>query len=1162
MTPTPPSQPTPPDRPPVSNDRGDDSSTVDLPLVPPTPVGDATADCPGFIALESIAAGGERSSTLPRQVITHVAGCHRCRTIVDEILENNRFLAGVGQDLTDSSATALLFEEREAEPPVAADEVPGYRIEGPIKRGAQGVVYKATQLRTGRDVAIKMLAWGASVRQRSRLEREAEIAAGLKHPNIVTVYDAMVLPAGRVAIAMEYVEGVPLDEAPGGKRERLSMFVAVCEAVHYAHQRGVIHRDLKPANILVDRKGQPRVLDFGIAKRNETAAAGVAAAVTVSGEFSGTLAYASPEQVRAEPGSVTASSDVYSLGVILCELVTGLFPYSVEGSVFQVAKNVMEAAPVVPADWRSECGAGPLDTDLRTIILHALDKDPTRRYASAADLAADVSHYLTGEAISARRDSTWYVLRKLARKHRVAVAAAASMLAVVVGSAISLAVMYRDASNARDTERAARRQLAAEAVARNLSQARLLSSQHEAPPAEDLAWQEWAAAMREDRSQDAERAIWALRQIYRENPCLVTTKFASPIISLGRWTDRAGAEGVIVGLEREIHHLTSDLTQAAKRALDSHVGSLVTISIGGATAISATLEGQLWLTPLGSQSSEPIKVATIPGFTAVAVSEDGSLIAVADKDRMIRVLRPDGTEVVALSGHVEAVRGMSFSHDAKRLATIEGSSMVRSWGLPEGASEVFAVSARTKTTDGTVHRAAVESGGVVYSIVGPTVTKFRAGELPMGFSPRPMGSAFAATLSPDERLLALGTDSACTVPLWKTTGQLAHSLSGHRDRVDAILFSSGGDRLYSGSRDGVVKAWRHESREVPGLLKEMTSVAVQADGTTYLGGVSGCLVRLDPGRRGPSLVAGKLIPELEARPSLVAASKSGVVASVTMGTQDQPAVLSVWRSADREPVIHEMRLDSPPISWVVETDGTWGLLVQASGKADLLDLATGAMTPVSEAEPVIGAACGGDTVFAMTPTRVLRVFHPHPVGSGQTHPLFTSKGPRLAAIASGEHGRYIVVGATDGSSSLIDVSRGEATASVAVRSTMRCGAVSESAGLFAVCNGPQVFVYSFDGEVRATVERPELSIVSLAFTPDGRSFVGCGAYFTLGFAGVWDLRSPDDSIRGNAMTVLPRLGEPQLIQKLNAPRTSPHDEATPGVIGRSFTAPVSSVGRE
>jgi tetratricopeptide (TPR) repeat protein len=339
--------------------------------------------------------------------------------------------------------------------PSIADSINGYEILHEIHRGGQGVVYKALQLATKRPVALKVLLHGpyASARQQHRFEREIDLVASLQHPNIVTIYDSG-LAHGRHYFAMEYIRGQSLDayilEAKLSINATLRLFRKICSAVNAAHQHGVIHRDLKPANIRIDAEGEPHILDFGLAK-----AAGPdlkdGAPVTMSGEFMGTLAYASPEQTSGDPGLVDIRTDVYSLGVILFEMLTGTYPYEVGGPISEVLRNIVEAEPRRPSTLRRQ-----INNEVETIILQALAKEKERRYQSAEALARDVGRYLAGEVIEAKRDSTWYVLRKSLRRYRFVAGAAAASFAILVGVMIALSVMYQRQSRARQEAETAR----------------------------------------------------------------------------------------------------------------------------------------------------------------------------------------------------------------------------------------------------------------------------------------------------------------------------------------------------------------------------------------------------------------------------------------------------------------------------------------------------------------------------------------------------------------------------------------------------------------------------------------------------------------------------------------------------------------------------------
>lgn len=322
----------------------------------------------------------------------------------------------------------------------AIRQLPNYRIEAEIHRGGQGVVYQATQESTGKAVAIKVVLGGryAGLQQLARFEREIRILAQLRHPGIVTIHDSGVAE-GVAYYVMDYIAGRRLDrflrEELTAVSDRLRLFTQVCDAVHTAHLHGVIHRDLKPGNILVDDDGRPHVLDFGLAKPIDDTEDS-SGDMTLSGQFLGSLPWASPEQAKGQPGGIDLRTDVYSLGVILYESLTGVFPYSVTGSHHEVLERIVN---VEPKDPRSLVTG--IDSDLATITIKALEKDRARRYQGAGALADDVRRYLLGEPIEARRSSLLYLLAKRISRHKwISVLAAATILSVVAGLIASISL--------------------------------------------------------------------------------------------------------------------------------------------------------------------------------------------------------------------------------------------------------------------------------------------------------------------------------------------------------------------------------------------------------------------------------------------------------------------------------------------------------------------------------------------------------------------------------------------------------------------------------------------------------------------------------------------------------------------------------------------------
>jgi tetratricopeptide (TPR) repeat protein len=326
------------------------------------------------------------------------------------------------------------FDGRQALP-----EVPGYGSLIEIARGGQGVVYRAVQLSTRRPVALKVLRDIAPTdAERRRFEREIDLAASLRHPNIVGIYDSGVTQDGRPYLVMEFVEGRAIDEhlreRPGtggapSPEQAVRLLAQVCDAVGHAHQRGVIHRDLKPSNIRVDMDGHPRVLDFGLARATGESSL----TFSISGHFMGSLPWASPEQAEGRTRDVDVRSDVYALGVVLYQLLTGSFPYDVGGSMRVALESIVSAEPASPRAKRPD-----IDDELETILLKCLAKEPDRRYQSAAELGRDLRRYLAGEPIEAKRDSAWYTVRKRLVRYRLATAAASAVAVVALGALIAV----------------------------------------------------------------------------------------------------------------------------------------------------------------------------------------------------------------------------------------------------------------------------------------------------------------------------------------------------------------------------------------------------------------------------------------------------------------------------------------------------------------------------------------------------------------------------------------------------------------------------------------------------------------------------------------------------------------------------------------------------
>jgi tetratricopeptide (TPR) repeat protein len=368
-------------------------------------------------------------------------------SLLAEAGDTENFLETPALDL----AARNLATSREPGTPSHPATIGRYRIIRLLGEGGMGTVYEAEQEEPRRVVALKVIKLGLATPERlRRFRQESQALARLQHPGIAQIYESSTADAGfgpQPFFAMEFIRGLPMKRYAEvhqlNTRQKLVLMVKICDAVQHAHQRGLIHRDLKPGNILVDETGQPKILDFGVARVTEAEAPESDLQPTMQtglGQLVGTLAYMSPEQVLADPHEVDTRSDVYALGVILYELLSGRLPYQVTyRQLPEAVHTIREEEPAslssIGRDYRG---------DIETLVRKALEKDKTRRYTSAADLGADIQRYLNDEPITARPPSAGYQLQKFSRRHRGLMAGMAAVFVVLLtGVAVSTSQAIR-----------------------------------------------------------------------------------------------------------------------------------------------------------------------------------------------------------------------------------------------------------------------------------------------------------------------------------------------------------------------------------------------------------------------------------------------------------------------------------------------------------------------------------------------------------------------------------------------------------------------------------------------------------------------------------------------------------------------------------------------
>ncbi len=379
-------------------------------------------------------AEGERAAYLDRAC----AGDESLRHEIESLIANDADPISFVDAVPSQAARAIAGEDACLDTTIGS-----YTIIRKLGEGGMGVVYLAQQERPRRKVALKVIRPGVESRELlRRFEQESQVLGWLQHPGIAQVFEAGTAETNgsrQPFFAMEYFEGQSLTDYANARhlsaRDRLALVAKLCDAVHHAHQKGLIHRDLKPSNILVDATGQPKILDFGIA-RIVASEVQMTVTETMTGRLVGTIAYMSPEQLGGKSRDLDIRSDVYSLGVICFELLTGQLPQDItDMTIPQAARTITEKEPT-----RLSSINRSLRGDVETIVGKALEKEKERRYQSASDFAADIRRYLSDQAISARPPSTFYQLRKFARRNKALVGVVIIAFVALVGALIQVTI--------------------------------------------------------------------------------------------------------------------------------------------------------------------------------------------------------------------------------------------------------------------------------------------------------------------------------------------------------------------------------------------------------------------------------------------------------------------------------------------------------------------------------------------------------------------------------------------------------------------------------------------------------------------------------------------------------------------------------------------------
>jgi WD40 repeat protein len=662
-------------------------------------------------------------------------------------------------------------------------EVPGYEVLGRLGHGGMGVVYRARQRAADRVVALKMIRGlqDAAPQERLRFQIETEAVARLTHPNIVQLYEAGEV-GGQPFFSLEYCDGGALDKRLATWRptpaEAAALIETLARAMHYAHLRGVVHRDLKPANVLLTADGTPKITDFGLAKRLGAEGRDVSR----SGAIMGTAQYMAPEQAAGKVRDTGPAADVYGLGALLYECLTGRAPF--EGPQPVVLVQVLNEEPPPP----SRLGRR-VPRDLETICLKCLSKEPQRRYPDAAALAEDLRRYRAGEPIRARPASRTERLVKWARRRPAAAGLLGALGLLTLLAAALLVAEYGRRASEQQRQEAEQARHEAERL-----QTEAESARRRAAAAEAEAQKQW---------QRAERLVY-IGQVARAQTAWEEgdARLARDLLDACRWDYR--------GWEHAHLRQRFDESLVTLRGRSGLVPS-VCFSPDGKTLASIGVDGgtvTLWEAASGRE------LRTLKGHTsfgrAVRFSPDGQHLfsAAMSSDRKGEVKVWDaasGRELLSFPGPFGDVLSIDLSPDGRRLVSSHwDGGTVKVWDAARGRqllsfnagntvwSVAFSPDGKTFATaawDGLVHLWDATDGRVLRSFRGHA------------------DRAYAVRFSPDGLTLASG-GMDCTVRLWDLrSGRQRAALRGHTRTVFSVAFSPDGRTLASGSGDNMVKLW-------------------------------------------------------------------------------------------------------------------------------------------------------------------------------------------------------------------------------------------------------------------------------------------------------------------------------------------------------------------
>jgi WD40 repeat protein/serine/threonine protein kinase/TPR repeat protein len=1022
------------------------------------------------------------------------------------------------------------FQELSGADPWVGRHIGPYRLVRQLGSGGMGEVYLAQRADAEfhQEVAVKLIRSGQdSAAVVSRFKSERQILASLDHPNIAKLLDGGRTPQGQPYFVMEYVSGVPITEYCDEKklkiRVRLDLFIQVCEGVQYAHQNAVIHRDLKPANILVtevDGKPVARIIDFGVAKATAPTIP-EHTQLTRFGNLMGTPEYMSPEQADPQVRIIDTRTDVYSLGVVLYVLLTGMLPFAAKRHdhppLDEFLRRLREQEPPrasgkLNADRDSSAASALarnveprqlvklLRGDLDWIAMKALERDRDRRYGSPSDLAADLRRYLNHEPVVARPASAAYQIHKFIRRHRFAAGFLGMMIvlsAVASGAALIAVYKQHEAEFQATQALQAQSRLLTQAAAQRLKDGDVTSAQGiilevlTNPRFTAVRTPAANSVFQDIRTADVQLAVLS------GHDNLVNTAAYSP-----------DGTRIVTASNDKTARIWDARTGAQLTVLTGHGGSVycAAYSADGSRIFTASADktARVWDARSGAQ------LAVLSGHedevSCATYSPDGSRIVTASDDKTARIWDArTGAQLAVLSGHTDSVVTAAYSPDGTRLVTASADKTARIWDARTGAQRAV-LSGHGDRVDSVDY--SPDGTRIVTASRDRTV---RIWDARTGAQLAVLGHGspvFTAAYSPDGmRIVTASYDK--TVRLWDArTGLQLAALSGHGSFVYSAAYSPDGTRIVTTPNDKTARVW--DAR-----LGAQLAVLSGHGGDLY------CAAYSPDGTRIVTASVDKTARILDTRTGAQLAVLSGHGDMVYSAAYSLDGTRIVTASADKTARVWDARTGAQlavlsgsgnaVIFAAYSPDGTRIVTASADKTARIWDARTGAqLAALSGHEDELYSAAyspNGTRLVTASADKTARIWDAR---TGAQLMVLTGHGDLVATAAYSPDGTRIVTASADKTARIWDARSGAQLAVLSGHSDSVTSATYAPDGTRIVTASRDKTARIWDArtaEQLAVLTGNDSYVYSAAYSPDGTRIVTASFDKT---ARIWDARVPAD----------------------------------------------------